>query len=392
VRRALLALIAAVTAVLVSVPGARAQTATTPLPPPPLPKAWILVDADSGAVIDAGNARDARPVASVFKLLTALMTVENLEPHTPVPISPRAEGMPARKINVKAGQTWDSDHLLHALLLVSANDAAVALAERIGGSEQGFADLMARTGRALGLADDPVLLDPSGLDDEFSFRGGNRISARDLAIVTRAAMSYPQIMGVVTLPEYRFDGGDGLAHRLLNHNRLLRMYDGAVGMKTGYTKKSGHTFIGAATRGGRTMIAVVLDAPDYYRSAIVLLDKGFATPIAALADLEHLPEVVIGPGPVAPQEVGGAAKATTPETVEPPSHAEAALAAAAADQPWYDDPAARNGVVAVVGGTPALLILVRRARRRARPPLEPGVESCVQRNELRRVRETVSRR
>ena len=363
-RRALIALVAAVAAVLLT--GSSAGAQTTPLPPPPLPKAWILVDADSGAVIDAGNARESRPVASVFKLFTALMTVENLEPHTPAPISPRAEGMPARKINVKAGQTWDSDDLLHALLLVSANDAAVALAERIGGSEQGFANLMTRTARALGLEDDPVLLDPSGLDDEFSFRGGNRISARDLAIVTRAAMSYPQIMEIVALPEYRFDGGDGLGHRLLNHNRMLKMYEGAVGMKTGYTRKSGHTFIGAATRGGRTMIAVVLDAPDYYRSAIGLLDKGFATPISALADMEHLPEVVIGPGPVAPQEVGGAVKATTPETVEPPSHAEAELAAAAAgDQAWYADPSARNGVIAVVGGAPALLILVRRARRRA---------------------------
>ena len=369
-RRALLVLVAAVAAVLLAGTAATAQTTPTP-PPPPLPEAWILVDADSGAVIDAGNAREARPVASVFKLFTALMTVENLQPHTPVPISPRAEGMPARKINVKADQTWDSDHLLHALLLVSANDAAVALAERIGGSEQGFANLMTRTGRALGLADDPVLLDPSGLDDEFSFRGGNRISARDLAIVTRAAMSYPQIMEIVALPEYRFDGGDGLAHRLLNHNRMLKMYEGAVGMKTGYTRKSGHTFIGAATRGGRTMIAVVLDAPDYYRSAMALLDQGFATPISALADMEHLPEVVIGPGPVAPQEVGGAARATTPETVDPPSHAEAELAAvAAADEPWYDDASARNGVIAVVGGAPALLILVRRARRRARPSLE----------------------
>lgn len=373
-RRALLALVAAVAAVVVTGTAAGSQTATTPLPPPPLPKAWILVDADSGAVIDAGNAREALPVASVFKLFTALMTVENLEPHTPVPISPRAEGMPARKINVKAGQTWDSDHLLHALLLVSANDAAVALAERVGGSMQGFADLLARTGNALGMEDDPVLLDPSGLDDEFSYRGGNRISARDLAIVTRAAMAYPQIMQIVSLPEYRFDGGDGLPHRLRNQNRFLTMYEGAIGMKTGYTRKARRTFIGAATRNGRTMVAVVVDAVDTYGSAARLLDKGFATPISALADMEHLPEVVIGPGPVAPQEVGGAARATTPETVDPPSHAEAELAAvAAADEPWYDDGSARNGVIAVVGGAPALLILVKRARRRARPPAPPTV-------------------
>lgn len=344
---------------------AHAQTATAP--PPPLPKSWIVVDADSGAVIDAGNDRAAVPAASVFKLFTALLTVENLKPHTPVPISPRAEGMPARKINVKAGQVWDSDDLLHALLLVSANDAAVALAERLGGSEQGFADLMVRTGKALGLSDSPVLLDPAGLDDEFSYLGGNRISARDLAIITRAAMSYPQIMSIVAMPDYRFQGGDGLGHRLLNHNRFLKMYDGAIGMKTGYTKKAGHTFIGAARRGDRTCVAVVLNAPDYYRSAAGLLDSCFATPVAALVDKPHLPEVVIGPGPVTPDQVGGTAKATTPETVTPPA-ARATVTVDAA-RPWYDDPDARTGALAIIGGVPALLILVRRARRRhAHPP------------------------
>jgi D-alanyl-D-alanine carboxypeptidase (penicillin-binding protein 5/6) len=368
--RKLAALAAAVLAVVLAAgTPAHAQTATSALPPPPLPKSWIVVDADSGAVIDAGNDRAPVPAASVFKLFTALLTVENLKPHTPVPISARAEGMPARKINVKAGQVWDSDDLLHALLLVSANDAAVALAERLGGSEQGFADLMVRTGKALGLSDSPVLLDPAGLDDEFSYLGGNRISARDLAIITRAAMSYPQIMSIVALPDYRFQGGDGNGHRLLNHNRFLKTYEGAIGMKTGYTKKAGHTFIGAARRGDRTCVAVVLNAPDYYRSAAGLLDSCFATPVAALADKPHLPEVVIGPGPVTPDQVGGTAKATTPETVSPPlARTERA---AGVSSPWYDDPGARTGALAVLGGAPALLILVRRARRRHGPPSGP---------------------
>ena len=362
--RKLAALAAAVLAVvLATVAPARAQTATTPLPPPPLPKSWIVVDADSGAVIDAGNDRAPVPAASVFKLFTALLTVENLKPHTPVPISARAEGMPARKINVKAGQVWDSDDLLHALLLVSANDAAVALAERLGGSEQGFADLMVRTAKALGLSDAPVLLDPAGLDDEFSYLGGNRISARDLAIITRAAMSYPQIMSIVALPDYRFQGGDGNGHRLLNHNRFLKTYEGAIGMKTGYTKKAGHTFIGAARRGDRTCLAVVLNAPDYYRSAAGLLDSCFATPVTALVDKPHLPEVVIGPGPVTPDQVGGTARATTPETVRPPA-AHAAVEPGGSSRPWYDDPGARTGALAVLGGAPALVILVKRARRK----------------------------
>ena len=355
-RRGLVGLIVAVLATIAAAPlPAGAQV------PPPLPKAWIVVDADSGAVIHAGNDRVAVPAASVFKLFTALLTVESLRPGSDVPISARAEGMPARKINVKAGQVWSSDHLLHSLLMVSANDAAVALAERIGGSMPGFVRLMERTADSLGLADSAVLRDPAGLDDEFSNEGGNLISARDLAIITRAAMSYPQIMEIVRLPEYRFEGGDGLQHRLRNQNRFLTTYPGAVGMKTGYSKRSGRCLIAAATRDGRTLLTVVLGAADTYGSAARLLDQGFATPVSALAAMEHLPEVVIGPGPVSPEEVGGPVRATTPDTVQVPPPREVAQS-----RPWYEDPNATAGAAAVVGGAPAILILIRRNRRRVR--------------------------
>lgn len=346
---------------------ARAQTTTAPplvptVPGAPPAKAWILVDADSGAVIDGGNDRIAIPAASVFKLFTALLTVESLKPGSDVPISARAESMPARKINVKTGQVWKSGDLLHALLLVSANDAAVALAERIGGTQAGFAAVMKHTARALGLADRPVLMDPAGLDDEFSYQGGNRISARDLAIVTRAAMSYPEILQIVTLPDYRFQGGDGNQHRLLNHNRLLKTYPGAIGMKTGYTRKAGRCLIAAARHGNRTLIAVVLGAADTYGSASALLDKGFATPQAAMADFDHLPEVVIGPGPIAPQEVGGPTRRTTPETLHRKTAKASATSAAAV--PWYEEGDQRSAAVAIIGGVPAILLLLRRRRRR----------------------------
>ena len=215
---------------------ARRPTGTTTPPvlaPPPLPAAWVLVDADSGAVVDAGNAHTSVPVASIFKVLTALVAVQHLRPGDPVPVSAHAAGMPARNINLKQGQLWRFDDLLHALLIVSANDAAVAIAEKVGGDLAGFDRLMAATAKHLGLADHPVLLDPAGLDDEFSYEGGNRISARDMAIVTRAALGYPQIASAVAEPVYRFDGGDGNPHRLLNHNLMLTSYPGAIGVKTG---------------------------------------------------------------------------------------------------------------------------------------------------------------
>jgi D-alanyl-D-alanine carboxypeptidase len=273
----------------------RAQTPAppaTPPAPPPLPKSWVLVDVDTGAVLDQANAHVALAPASVSKLLTALIAVEELAPGTDVPVSPVAQGMPARYMNMKAGQVWKLEDVMHALLMVSANDAAVALAEKVSGSRENFAAEMARTADRLGMHDQPVLRDPAGLDDEFSNGGGNLVSADDLAIVARAVLANDEIRQIATTPIYKFHGGDGNDHRLINENLLLKQYPGAIGLKSGYTKKAGHSFVGAATRDGRTMIAVVMGAPDFYRSTQGLLDKGFSVPVDAERGLEHLPAVV----------------------------------------------------------------------------------------------------
>jgi D-alanyl-D-alanine carboxypeptidase (penicillin-binding protein 5/6) len=310
----------------------------------------VLVDADTGAVVDGGHERELHLVASTFKVLTAVAVVENLTASDDVTVSSRAESMPARKINLKAGQVWRADDLLHALLLVSANDAAVALAEQTAGTLEAFGGMLDATAARLGMADQPVLRDPAGLDDEFSVEGGNRISARDLAIATRAFLAYPQLTAIVGVPQYRFDGGDGNPHRLLNHNRLLKTYPGAVGIKTGYTKRAGHSLIAAARRDGRSMIAVVVGAADPYGSAAALLDKGFATPVDAQADFDHLPPVRLGTAsdPVT-HEAPAARPVSTPD-------AEARQTSAAGEL----FPVA----LLILGGAPAVLILLRRARQR----------------------------
>jgi D-alanyl-D-alanine carboxypeptidase len=200
--------------------------------------------------------------------------------------------MPARNMNMKAGQVWKYEDVLHALLMVSANDAAVALAEKISGSRQEFANVMAQTAQRIGMNDTPKLQDPAGLDDEFSNGGGNLLSAHDLAVAARNALGNEQIREIASTQVYKFHGGDGNDHRLLNEDLLLKTYAGAIGLKTGWTRKAGHSFIGAATRDGRTMISVVLGAPDPYRTSTALLDKGFTTPLAAESALEHLPAVV----------------------------------------------------------------------------------------------------
>ena len=314
------------------------------------------MDADTGAVVDAGRERAPQLVASVFKVLTAVVVVENLVPGTTVTVSPRAESMPARKINLKSGQVWESDDLLHALLLVSANDAAVALAEATAGSLEGFGGMLDATAARLAMADSPVLRDPAGLDDEFSVDGGNLISARDLAIATRAFLQYPQLTAIVGIPDYRFDGGDGNPHRLRNHNRFVRLYPGAIGVKTGYTKRAGHSLIAAAQRDGRTMIAVVIGAADPYGSAAALIDRGFATPVAAQAELDHLPEVRLG-------------TASDPVTHEAPAPRPVSTPTAESGGESSQNVLVPIGLLAL-GGTPALIVLARRSRqRRATEPV-----------------------
>jgi D-alanyl-D-alanine carboxypeptidase len=274
--------------VLASAPGG-AQEATTTAPPPPPPKAWLLVDADTGTVISAANDREPKPVASLSKIVTALAVTHALKPGTDIPVSTKAEGMPARKINMKAGQVWSLEDSLASMLLSSANDASVALAERVSGSLEEFVNELAATAERLGLQDNPVLQDPAGLDDEFSVGGGNLISARDLAIAARALLAERRLAELVASPEARFLGGDGIQHRLVNHNRMLRTYTGAIGVKTGFTKRSGRCLVAAAQRDGRTMIAVVIDTYDIYGAAAGLLDQGFAT-AASTTSADRLPD------------------------------------------------------------------------------------------------------
>lgn len=270
------------------VPGGAQEASTTTAAPPP-PKAWVLVDADTGAVISASNDREPKQVASLTKIVTALAVTHALEPGTDVPVSLRAEGMPARKINMKAGQVWTLEDSLASMLLSSANDAAVALAERVSGSVEGFQRALMATAQRVGMQDMPVLQDPSGLDDEFSVGGGNLISARDLAIAARALLAERRLADLVASVNVRFLGGDGIHHSLTNHNRLLKTYPGAIGVKTGFTKRSGRSLVAAAQRDGRTMIAVVVDVYDTYGAAGRLLDQGFATP-ADTSPTERLPD------------------------------------------------------------------------------------------------------
>ena len=271
-------------------------TAQSPAPAaPPQAKAWILVDADTGAVIQSYQDHVPLRPASVEKIMTGLLAVAVLPPDATVPVGLDAAGEEAAKINMKVGQTWTLQDTLHSLLMVSANDAAVALADRVSGSPAGFARLAEAVAHRLGALDSPMLGDPSGLDDSFSYGGGDFISAWDEAVITRAAMSEPAFRSIVDLPIYNFVGPDGVHHVLHNHNKLLQMDPTLIGVKPGYTSQAGDTYVAEAARGGRDMLVVELGVTPatMYAGAEYLMDQGFATPVDAEPAADHLPAVRI---------------------------------------------------------------------------------------------------
>ena len=268
-----------------------AQATAEPATPTPTPigvKSYILVDADRGVVLAAVNHHEPVLIASLSKVMTAFVALEQLQPTYEIEVSALAASKPAMRIGMQPGQRWKLDDALHSLLMVSANDAAYALAEAAAGSVEEFSRLMQRTADRLGM-NDSRWLDPAGLDRDEGFGGGTTASAYDLAIIARNALHVPEIAAIVAKTNYEFVGGDGAHHTLENHNKMLTLYEGANGLKTGYTKAAGRTLIASATRNGRTMIAVVLGSSNDFGDAGTLLDQGFNTAPDAKGINEVLP-------------------------------------------------------------------------------------------------------
>jgi D-alanyl-D-alanine carboxypeptidase len=255
------------------------------------PEAYILVDADSGKVLVGKNEHDPHLTASTVKLLTALVALERLPLDSDVPISARAAGQPTYKIDMREGEVWNLDDAVHSLLVISANDAAFAIAERTSGSVEQFAKDADATARRLG-ARDTTFGDPAGLDDRNSFAGGTRMSAYDLAVVARNFLAIPELATMARTVNHSFTDPRGQQRSLTSHNDgFLTTYPGATGLKTGYTRNANRTLVTSATRDGRTMIAVVLGTWDDTGWAGFLLDQGFATPTNADGNGTAVPPV-----------------------------------------------------------------------------------------------------
>jgi D-alanyl-D-alanine carboxypeptidase len=202
--------------------------------------------------------------------MTALVALENRELDHIVKISPEAVGIEGSSVYLKAGDEYYLKDLLFAILLQSANDAAAAVAIDIGQSIEGFSDLMNKKAEELNLTD-THFDNPHGLDSENHYT-----TAKELAIITAEALKNPTFKSIVSTYRKTISTIDGESARtVVNHNKMLLLYQGAFGVKTGFTKKTGRCLVSAAEKNGLTLISVTLNAPSDWNDHKNLLDFGF---------------------------------------------------------------------------------------------------------------------
>lgn len=220
-------------------------------------KAALLMDASNNRVLYEKNGYEVLPMASTTKIMTAIIALEygNLEDQ--VTVSARAASMPKVHLGMKEGETYKLKDLLFSLMLESHNDSAVAIAEHIGGSVEGFAELMNQKARDLG-CEDTYFITPNGLDATQGEKT-HSTTAYDLAKIASYAIQNEQFVALVGTKSYNFSElQNGRSFQVNNKDQFLNMMDGAIGIKTGFTNQAGYCFVGAVKKDDRTLVSVVL--------------------------------------------------------------------------------------------------------------------------------------
>ena len=239
-------------------------------------RAAVLIDLSSGTVLYEKEPDTPMPIASITKVMTLLLTFEAIDAgkvslQDTVPVSDHAYNMGGSQIWLEPGETFTLDEMIKAICVSSANDAAVAVAEFIGGSEPAFAELMNQKAAELGMVN-TTFKNACGLDE-----AGHLSTARDVAIMSREMLlKHPQITDYTTIWMDTLRGGQT---QLLNTNKMLKRYQGITGLKTGTTSGAGVCISASASRDGLDLLAVVLGAAssaERFDAATALLDYGFA--------------------------------------------------------------------------------------------------------------------
>jgi D-alanyl-D-alanine carboxypeptidase len=250
--------------------------------------------------------------ASTTKVMTTLVAIEALPLSHMVTIPAEAVGVEGSSVYLTEGEEFTLEELLYCVMLESANDAATAVALAVAGSVEAFAELMNAKAASLGL-ENTHFVNPHGLDAE-----GHYTTAGDLALILAAALENEAFSKISATYKTTVGGPDG-ARLLVNHNRLLRSYEGSLGGKTGYTRASGRCLVSAAEREGVRLIAATLADPDDWQDHTALLDAGFDQLCAVRLTVESELSVAIAGGE---QETLRCVCASTPVAVLRSKHGE----------------------------------------------------------------------
>lgn len=242
-------------------------------------KGAVLIEQDSGRVLYEQNAYAPLPMASTTKIMTCILTLEKGKLDDIVVTSKRASVAPPVKLKLKVGEQQRLGDLLYALMLQSDNDVAVAIAEHIGGSVEGFCEMMTEKAKEIG-AQNTSFKTPNGLDAE-----GHYASAYDMALIGAYALKNPEFVKIITtttitIPTMPTQKSE--RHDLQNKNRFIYSYEGSNGIKTGFTNKAGHCFVGGAKKNDMQLVAAALGSgwgkngkTQKYTDVINMMDYGF---------------------------------------------------------------------------------------------------------------------
>lgn len=233
--------------------------------------AYLTMEAATGQIISSYQAEKCLPMASTTKIMTALLTLEAGDLDRYFTVNTAAIKVEGSSMGLQEGDQVTLRILAQGMLLASGNDAANAAAVRISGTIPDFVALMNTRAQQLGMKNTHFVT-PSGLDDEAHYS-----TAYDMALLARAALQNPDFAAICSQTTMKLSYGNPPYDRWLsNHNRLLKQYDGCIGVKTGFTKKSGRCLVSAATRDGVTVLCVTLHAPDDWNDHEQLLDAAFS--------------------------------------------------------------------------------------------------------------------
>lgn len=232
--------------------------------------AGIIIDADTGTILYGKDMEKKMPLASLVKIMTAVITLEHKSFSDYATVTAEADAIGENEMGVSEGEAYTIEELMYGLLLNSGNDAAYTLAENVAGSSEEFVQWMNRKASELGLKN-TEFFDPSGLDDR------SYTTVLDLAVLTEYAMRHKEFREIVATVEKELPYSD--LHKYLyleNQTNLLTTYPGVVGVKTGYTEEAGLCLSTYAENSGKRLVGIVLNSIDRKGDMILMLDYGFS--------------------------------------------------------------------------------------------------------------------